>query len=98
MLQYFHAEEQYIKQLLSFSERGILVEARSSSCDEITDTLAAFLIGANRYSYYACSNGWQWPDNWDHWYPAYDKALGEPMGWTLGRATDGVSMEPSTTI
>eukprot|EP01083_Nonionella_stella_P078864 216081_1 len=80
MLQTFDAEEQYIKQLLSFSTRGILVEAHAHACDDITDTLAAFLIGANKYSYYACSDGWQWPDNWNKWWSQYDKPLGKPVG------------------
>ena len=34
----------------------------------------------NKCSYYACSTGWQWPDNWNVWYPDYDKPLGEPLG------------------
>eukprot|EP01084_Bolivina_argentea_P198893 340444_1 len=81
-LQVFKAEEQYIQQLLSFSTKGILVEAHAggSECDNITNTLAAFLISANKYSYYACSKGWIWPGNWNVWYPQYDKPLGEPLG------------------
>eukprot|EP01083_Nonionella_stella_P060302 157536_1 len=79
MLQRFYAQEEYIKQLLSFSTKGMLVEAHASSCDDITDTLAAFLIGANKYSYYACSSGWQWPGNWNKWYSQYDKPLGKPL-------------------
>ena len=82
MLQVFKASEQYIEQLLSLSTKGILVEvhAGGKDCDNITNTLAAFLIGMNKYSYYACSTGWQWPDNWDVWYPQYDKQLGQPLG------------------
>ena len=84
MLQVFKAEEQYIEQLLSFSNKQILVEAHAGvdgdNCTDITDTLAAFLIGMNKYSYYACSDGWTWPGNWNTWYPEYDKPLGEPLG------------------
>ena len=88
MLQIFEAEEQYIEQLLSFSTKGILVEAHAgvkAGCDDITDTLAAFLIGMNKYSYYACSTGWIWPDSWDKWYPEYDKPLGEPLGAAVNK-------------
>ena len=34
----------------------------------------------NEYSYYACSTGWQYPDNWNVWYPEYSKPLGQPLG------------------
>mmetsp|Transcript_19483 Transcript_19483/g.30963 ORF Transcript_19483/g.30963 Transcript_19483/m.30963 type:complete len:352 (-) Transcript_19483:2425-3480(-) len=80
MLQFFDASEQSIQQLASLSSTGILVEAHASDCDPITDTLAAFLIGAGKYSYYACSSGWQWPDGWDVWHEQYDKPLGQPLG------------------
>eukprot|EP01084_Bolivina_argentea_P173448 300423_1 len=81
MIPFFSANEQSIKELLSFSEKGILVEAHvaETDCTDITDTLSAFLIGANKYSYYACSTGWIWPDNWNVWYPQFDKPLGEPL-------------------
>ncbi len=43
-------------------------------------TLAAFLIAANEYSYYGCTDGWTLQDGWDEiWQnPDYQKALGEP--------------------
>ncbi len=67
----------------------IYFEAHASGCKKgITDTLAAFLIGANKYSYYACSTGWIWPDDWNVWWPEYDKPLGEPLGPAVKK--DGV--------
>jgi hypothetical protein len=43
-------------------------------------SLAAFLIGASEYSYYACTNGWGYADGWAHWSPDYDRPLGAPLG------------------
>lgn len=43
-------------------------------------SLAAFLIGASRYDYYACTTGWGFTDGWQHWSPDYDRPLGEPLG------------------
>ena len=59
----------------------MLIEAHAScsATADITDTLAAFLIGMNKYSYYQCSNGWQWPDAWNIWHKEFDKPLGEPL-------------------
>ncbi len=50
MLQLFDAAEQYIQQLLSLPTKGILVQVHASSCTDIdiTNTLAVFLIGANK--------------------------------------------------
>ena len=82
MLQTFDAAEQYIQQLLSFSTRGVLIEVHAHQCTgtAFINTLSAFLIGMNKYSYYGCSNGWQWPDSWNIWHPEYDKPLGQPLG------------------
>ena len=80
MIQIFSGTEFYIEQLLSLSSKGILVEAHARDCTNITDSLGAFLIGMNKYSYYGCSNGWTWPDNWNVWHSEYDKPLGEPLG------------------
>eukprot|EP01084_Bolivina_argentea_P023705 44255_1 len=82
-LQNFKSTEKDILQLLSLSSKQILVEAHAQHgrChqENITTTIAAFLIGANKYSYFACSDGWFWPDNWNVWYSQYDKPLGEPI-------------------
>eukprot|EP01084_Bolivina_argentea_P038740 71636_1 len=93
MIQKFEPNENNIKQLLSFSEVGILIQARSDKCNGgatqggFINTLAAFLIGANKYSYYACSDGFEWPDNWNKWHAAYDKPLGEPVGAAFKNGT-----------
>ncbi len=44
-------------------------------------SLAAFLIGASEYSYYACTNGWGFHLGWQHWSPDYDRPLGHPLGY-----------------
>ena len=46
-------------------------------------SLAAFLIGASDYSYYACTNGWAFHLGWQHWSPDYDRPLGRPLGYAL---------------
>ena len=38
-------------------------------------SLAAFLIGASEYSYYACTEGWGYADGWQHWSPDYDRPV-----------------------
>ena len=43
-------------------------------------SLAAFLIGASEYSYYACTEGWAYRMGWRHWSPDYDRPLGQPNG------------------
>lgn len=43
-------------------------------------SLAAFLIGASDYSYYACTNGWGFDLGWQDWSPDYDRPLGRPLG------------------
>jgi hypothetical protein len=49
-------------------------------------SLAAFLIGARNYSYYACSGhqpsqqGWGMDQGWDQYSADYDRPLGEPLG------------------
>ena len=43
-------------------------------------TLAAFLLGAGNYSYYACTRGWSVQQGGGEWYPDYDRALGAPLG------------------
>ena len=45
-------------------------------------TLAAYLIGAYEYSYYAATHGWTLQSGWDKLWenPDYHKALGAPTG------------------
>eukprot|EP01084_Bolivina_argentea_P293515 504818_1 len=45
-------------------------------------TVAAYLIAAYEYSYYACTNGWTLQSGWDKMWENtdYNKALGVPVG------------------
>lgn len=91
MIEGFGAEESSIKLLQEGAKQGKLVQAHAgyhpdsqdNHCKNITNSLAAFLIGAGEYSYYGCSRGWSVSqDNmdWLVWHPEYDKPLGKPMG------------------
>ena len=72
---------QSIDKFISYAKQGLFIEVHTNDCENtLDDTLAAFLIGAQKYSYYACSNGWEWPGDWNKWWPEYDKSLGQPTG------------------
>ena len=83
-LQGFIAYEPYMLDILQWTQRGVLVEARMNgekdNCTDITDSLAAFLMVAEKYSYYGCSSGWFVQDHWLDWHQEYDKPLGPPLG------------------
>jgi len=95
MFEHFVPSRPYIppgNQLAAFEEageHGLISEAHVDFC-KVNGTgasnvmfkrsLAAFLIGATEYSYYACTNGWGIHDGWEDWSPDYDRALGEPKG------------------
>lgn len=51
----------------------------ASSCTDINDVLAAFLIGAGQHSYFGCGAGWH-SDSWGHWNAEFDRPLGRPLG------------------
>ena len=71
---------------------GLVVEAHVDFCSFNTTTgsaaelsmyrrsLAAFLIGAGPYAYYACTKGWGYHDGWNRWSADYDRPLGAPNG------------------
>ena len=63
---------------------GLFVEAHVDFCNINNDmykrSLAAFLIGASEYDYYACTNGWGFDDGWSKWSADYERALGAPNG------------------
>jgi len=42
--------------------------------------LACFLIVASDHSYFSYSWGYRTQDGWFHWYPAFDRELGPPLG------------------
>lgn len=95
MLEDFGASDACIQALRAAADAGTLVEAHAGDlpggsdqgCVSITNSLAAFLIGAGRRAYYACSKSWTtnpaWPDAPDAWLDPrseYDKPLGLPSG------------------
>eukprot|EP01084_Bolivina_argentea_P123446 218766_1 len=86
-MQGFQGIEEYILDIMEWTQKGVLVEARvnglidgNNNCTNITTSLAGFLIAAEKYSYYGCSTGWEVNDNWLIWHEEYDKPLGEPLG------------------
>ena len=56
----FTADESGIQELMSYAKKGILVQAHAgytqngndNHCEDITNSLAAFLIGAEKYDFY----------------------------------------------
>ena len=45
--------------------------------------ISAFLIGAEKYSYYGCSTNWYIEPDWIVWHEQYDKPLGAPIGQAI---------------
>lgn len=95
MMEDFGASETCIRYLQRADSLGVLVEAHAGDrtggsdnfCANITNSLAAFLIGAGVRAYYACAIGYQtdprWPAVSDWWLdvrPEYSKPLGLPLG------------------
>jgi hypothetical protein len=91
-LEGFKADNRSIALLLEAVAHGKITEAHAGygedgSADDhcskgITNSLAAFLIGAGPRCYYACSRGWKVQEDpvADAWRPEYDKQLGAPKG------------------
>eukprot|EP01084_Bolivina_argentea_P033010 61086_1 len=87
-LEGFHAEQSAIQMLQKYGDLGVLVQAHAgynqdgndNHCENITNSLAAFLIGAGKYAYYGCSRGWYIEPDWIVWHSEYDKKLGTPKG------------------
>ena len=87
-LEGFAANQGSIKTLQGYAQKGLLVQAHAgyaqngndNHCEDITNSLAAFLIGAEKYSYYGCSRGWYIEPDWIVWHEQYDKKLGAPNG------------------
>ena len=42
-------------------------------------SLAAFLLGFGKHSYYFCSDGWQDTTGWMQWRADFDRDLGAPL-------------------
>lgn len=85
MLEFFEPSEQSILALSDCQTRIDVVQARfqvddSKQCQvEPTDALAAFLIAAGPFAYFACSEGWSTQTDVLEWHEWYDLPLGEPL-------------------
>ena len=83
MMENFRAHTGQLQELTEMANAGIIVEAHvyaqsGNECENIINSLSCYLMGAQKYSYYACSKGWTiegWPDH-----DEYHKPLGEPLG------------------
>ena len=82
----FQNNNESITSLMLGSQVGQVVQAHvpvSVSCtSDLTDYIAAFLIGAEKYCYFGCGN-WNAEGNDTRplmWHPVYDKPLGDPTG------------------
>jgi hypothetical protein len=87
----FKADEQSIKQLNDSAALGKLVQAHAGygedgsddHCNDVEQSLAAFLIGARDNCFYGCSRHWDVDSDpiSGVWHAEYDKPLGEPLGF-----------------
>lgn len=95
MLEFFDATEASILQLMQAAQLGFLVQAHAGNsadgsdghCADVTNALAAFLIGAAEGCFFACSRDWQIdpafpeaPSDWMTWHAQYSRPLGPPHG------------------
>ena len=75
-----------------------LEKKKEIASKNISFPLAAFLVGAQRYSYFIYSWGYRIDDGCMDWYPEFDKPLGKPLGdavingWELSREFEHVSV------
>ena len=85
-IEQFEASNSSIQSLLLGTSVGQVMQAHvpiSVRCtSDLTDYIAAFLIGAGQYSYFGCGNWVSERDDTEPltWRPEYDKPLGAPKG------------------
>lgn len=84
--------EKQVTNLQEAGRRGVVVEAVAKKCTntkvDVAD-LATFLLGAGKYAYLACVNGWDKDGSHGvRWYPEFDHPLGEPEGEAV-KGADG---------
>ena len=87
-LENFTATYEEIIKFQKYAKSGVLVQAHAgykqlntdNYCQDVNNSLAAFLIAAEKYSYYGCSRGWYIEPDWINWHYQYDLPLGEPLG------------------
>ncbi len=53
---------------------------RAYAKEHLDFSLAAYLVAAEKYAYFAYNWGWGDTDGWFEWYPQFEKPLGEPKG------------------
>ena len=86
MIEYFKPDNDSINGLMLGVVNGKVMQAHVpiyANCKEdVTDYMAAFLIGAGKYSYFGCGNWTLTGDDNEPWYwrPEYDYPLGDPVG------------------
>ena len=61
-LEHFRANQESLNQLVELSNAGIIIEVHvygesSNECSNIINSLSCYLMGAQKYAYYACSDG-----------------------------------------
>ena len=58
-----------------------IAEVHIEPCTATTynTTLAGYLVGAGRYAYYGCTDGFSLDTGWLKWHADYSKPLGEPI-------------------
>ena len=85
-IEFFEANNDSINALLEGVKNGKVMQFHvpiNFSCKgDLTDIMAAFLIGAGKYSYFGCGD-WHAAGDDDTpltWRPEYDYPLGEPVG------------------
>ena len=86
-IEQFQANKGYIEKLMSYAKNNILTQAHAgyyqdgtdNYCNDINNSLSAFLIGAGKYHYYGCSQGWYIEPDWIKWHYQYSLPLGEPL-------------------
>ena len=85
-LEFFRSHNNSINDLMFGAKAGQVMQAHVPvmvPCTrDLTDYIAAFLIGAEKYCYFGCGN---WHASGDKttpfmWHPEYDKPLGAPKG------------------
>ena len=83
----FEANQECIEQLMGYATDGVLAQAHAgyqpdgndNHCQDVNNSLSAFLIGAGKYHYYGCSQGWYIEPDWVKWHYQYSLPLGEPL-------------------
>ena len=85
-IEQFRADNDTITALMEGVKNGKVIQAHVPivvDCKgDLTDYMAAFLIGAGKYSYFGCGNWNTTGDDNESWYwrPEYDYPLGDPVG------------------